>query len=99
MQTVSRIIKTLMQTNPYYGLFLCGINKKFSDKISTAGVCFSGINHELLINKDWWYSLDNDMRESVLHHEALHICFYHTVDGKLWNALCDDPKLLNIAMD
>lgn len=99
MQTVSRIIKTLMQTNPYYGLFLCGINKKFSDEISTAGVCFSGINHELLINKDWWYSLDNDMRESVLHHEALHICFYHTVDGKLWNALCDDPHLLNIAMD
>lgn len=89
-----------MRTNPYYGLFLCGLNKRFSNEIKTAGVCFSGINHELIINKDWWYSLDNDMREAVLHHEVLHICFYHTVDGKMWGSLCNyDPHLLNIAMD
>ena len=35
---VARTTKTLIFTEPFYGLFLIGINKTFSEQVPTAGV-------------------------------------------------------------
>lgn len=88
-----------MQQDPYYGLFACGLNKEFSDKIETAGVCLDGINYKLLINKEWWDGLLPDIRYGVIHHECLHLVFYHVVDSDMWHALCPDHNMLNVAFD
>jgi predicted metal-dependent peptidase len=99
MKTVSSVIKRLMQQDPYYGLFACGLNKEFSDKIETAGVCLDGINYKLLINQEWWNGLLPDIRIGVIKHELLHLVFYHVVDGEMWHALCPNHNMLNVAMD
>lgn len=99
MKTVSSVIKRLMQQDPYYGLFACGLNKEFSDKIETAGVCLDGINYKLLINQEWWSKLLPDIRYGILKHELLHLVFYHVLDGEMWHALCPNHNMLNVAMD
>jgi hypothetical protein len=50
-------------------LFACGLNKEFSDKIETAGVCLDGINYKLLINQEWWNGLLPDIRIGIIKHE------------------------------
>ena len=35
---ISKTVKKLIFTEPFYGLFMIGLNKKVSDKIPTAGV-------------------------------------------------------------
>ena len=99
MHTVSAIIKKLLIQEPYYGLFACGLNKEWSEEISTAGVSLDGINYKLVINKQWWESIDNDMKYAVIHHELNHLVFYHVVDRKTYEAICPDKDLVNIAMD
>ena len=38
IDVVAKATKTLMFKEPYYGLFLIGLNKIYSDKLPTAGV-------------------------------------------------------------
>jgi len=97
MQTVSSAVKKIMLSEPFYGLFLCGINKRFTEKIPTAAVGLEGINYCLMINKDFWYGLKDDYRYAILKHELLHLCFFHLSD--LYNKASDNHMILNIAMD
>ena len=86
-----------MLSEPFYGLFLCGINKKFTEKIPTAAIGLEGINYCLMLNKDFWYGLKEDYRYAILKHELLHMCFFHISD--LYEKASDNHRLLNIAMD
>lgn len=70
-------LKKLIYSDPFYGLFLLNINKRFSTQIETAAVARSGVNCELLINKEYWDSLDNAEQIFVLKHEIGHILFKH----------------------
>lgn len=97
MQTVSSTVKKIMLSEPFYGLFLCGINKKFTEKIPTAAVGLEGINHCLMINKDFWYGLKEDYRYAILKHELMHLCFFHISD--LYSKSSENHMILNIAMD
>lgn len=100
MQTVSATVKKLMVEEPYYGLFACGINKVFSTLVPTAAVGVDGINYMLYINEEFWKGLSEDTRYGVLKHELLHMCFFHITDGKdLYEVVCPDRNMLNIAMD
>ncbi len=99
MNTVSKIIKKLLIEQPYYGLFLCGLKKEWSDEIETAGVCLDGINYKLLINEKWWKSLSPDIQTGVILHEALHLVFYHVLDKDKYKALCPNHMMLNVAHD
>ena len=47
---VAKTTKELILDEPFYGLFLIGINKQFSDKIPTAGVSKFGVGMQLTIN-------------------------------------------------
>ena len=86
-----------MLSEPFYGLFLCGINKRFTEKIPTAAVGLEGINYCLMLNKDFWYGLKEDYRYAILKHELLHLCFFHISD--LYKKASDNHMILNIAMD
>ena len=92
---VARTTKSLIFTEPFYGLFLIGINKQYSDRIPTAGVSKHGIGMQLTINPDFYINLSEDHRYGLIKHELLHIAFGHL----LLRDLYADHKLFNIAAD
>lgn len=89
------ISKELMLEQPFYGLFLIGLNKEFGKAVDTAGVSRQNINYKLVINPDFWNSLSNNHRKGLLWHEVLHIVFDHI---NLRNSY-GDFRLFNIAAD
>ena len=98
MESVFRICKKLLIKQPFYGLFLLNINKRFSDKISTAAVGIEGINPILLINKDFWKDLNEEMQLNILIHEVSHLMFGHLTEA--WTYLRrENSELLNYATD
>lgn len=98
MESVFRICKKLLIKEPFYGLFLLNINKHYSDKIKTAAVAVEGINPVLLINKDFWKGLPEEMAVSVLKHECSHLMFGHLTEA--WAYLRkENMELLNVACD
>lgn len=98
MDTVFKTIKNLIIKEPFYGLFSLGLNKKFDNSIKTAAVAIEGINPVLLINKDFWYKLDDECKAGVIKHELGHILFQHMTSN--WEYLRKEhPTLLNVSMD
>lgn len=51
--TLEKCCKTILIKEPFYGLFLLGLNKYFGNKSQTACVCRNGINVELCVNEDY----------------------------------------------
>jgi len=79
--TIAQAVRKILVKEPFYGLFLMGLNKYFDNKVPTACVKRNGINIEIAINKDYWDSLTESLAINVLLHETLHIVFRH-----LWMA-------------
>lgn len=75
-EDLSRIGKKLMFTEMFYALFLLSLNKVVNNSIPTAGVSKNGINFQLAINEEFWFSLSDDHRTGLLKHELLHIAFF-----------------------
>ena len=92
---VARTTKSLILDEPFYGLFLVGINKKFTNQIPTAGVSKNGIGMQLTINPEFYTNLSTDHRFGLIKHELLHIAFGHLVMRDLY----PDHKLFNVAAD
>jgi predicted metal-dependent peptidase len=94
-EVLSKISKTLMLKEPFYGFFLIMLNKVWSKQVPTAGVSKNGVNYQLAINEDFFASLSDDHKLGLIKHELLHICFFHLAK---WFEFYD-KKLANIAMD
>lgn len=94
--TLDKCVKTLLIKEPFYGLFLLGVNRYFTKDIPTLGVRLNGINPELMINEEFWNSLDNDMQLAVLKHEICHILYKHIVYGP---ECYPCHEIANLAMD
>ena len=92
---VARTTKNLIFTEPFYGLFLIGINKKYTDALPTAGVSKHGIGMQLAINPNFFSELSEDHRFGLIKHELLHIAFGHLVTRDRYQ----NAKLFNIAAD
>jgi len=92
---VSKTCKTLMFTEPFYGLFLIGLNKKYREDIPTAGVSKNGIGIQIAINPKFFTGLNEKHRIGLVKHELLHISFGHLVLRDSFQC----PKLFNIAAD
>jgi len=92
---VAKTTKELILDEPFYGLFLIGINKQYSDKIPTAGVSKHGIGMQLTINPEFYINLSLPHRVGLIKHELLHIAFGHLLMRDLYS----DFKLFNIAAD
>ena len=92
---LSRISKTLIFTEPFYGIFLIGLQKEFSKQCATAGVGKHGIGMRLVINPDFFAELSELHQQGLLKHELLHIAFGHIIMADRYS----DKKLFNIAAD
>ena len=92
---VAKATKTLMFSEPFYGLFLIGLNKKYREDIPTAGVSKNGIGVQLAMNPEFILGLSEKQRIGLIKHELLHISFGHLIlrDKYL------DHKLFNVAAD
>lgn len=94
-EQLARSSKTLIFKEPFYGLFLVGLNKTFRKDIPTAGVSPNGIGAQLAINPDFFDNLSEDHRVGLLKHELLHISMGHLMLRDKFS----DHKLFNIAAD
>jgi len=92
---LSRISKTLIFAEPFYGIFLIGLQKEFTKSCATAGVGKHGIGMRLVINPDFFAELSEPHQHGLLKHELLHIAFGHIVLADRY----PDKKLFNIAAD
>jgi predicted metal-dependent peptidase len=92
---LARTSKTLIFEEPFYGLFLVGLNKTFRKDLPTAGVSKHGIGVQLAVNPDFFNSLPEEHRVGLLKHELLHIAFGHLTMRDMYA----DHKLFNIAAD
>ena len=94
-ESLAKASKELMLKEPFYGLFLIGLNKIWSNRVPTAGVSKHNINFQLAINEEFWESLSPEHHIGLLKHELLHIAFFHlTMHNDFAN-----KKLANVAMD
>jgi len=92
---LARASKTLILSEPFYGLFLIGLNKVFREDIPTAGVSPKGIGIQLSINTEFFSNLSDKHQIGLLKHELLHVSFGHmTMKDRFENF-----KLFNIAAD
>lgn len=92
---LSRATKSLLFKNPFYGLFLMTLNKKFKTNIQTACVTKEGIHEALWIGEEFWWSLPDNHKVGVLQHETLHICFGHLFTFQEYR----DRDIANLAFD
>ena len=92
---VAKTTKELILDEPFYGLFLIGINKQFSERVPTAGVSKLGIGMQLTINPEFYTNLSLPHRVGLIKHELLHIAFGHLIMRDLYS----NHKLFNIAAD
>lgn len=97
VESLAKASKDLMLREPFYGLFLIALNKKWNDNIPTACVALRRINVELHINSEFWTSKPPLIQIGVLKHELLHIAFYHLTTFR--HLLEEDHEVANIAMD
>ena len=95
VDAVSKASKTLMFAEPFYGLFLIGMNKVYKEDIPTAGVSKNGMGTQLTINPTFFWNLNIKHQQGLLKHELLHIAFGHLILRDKFN----DHKLFNIAAD
>ena len=92
---LSRISKTLIFSEPFYGIFLIGLQKEVTKDCDTAGVGKHGIGMRLVINPDFFAELSELHQQGLLKHELLHIAFGHLILADKY----PDKKLFNIAAD
>jgi len=97
VESLAKASKDLMLREPFYGLFLIALNKKWNENIPTACVALRKINAELHINSEFWNGLPPPHQMGILKHELLHIAFFHLTTFK--HLLEEDRELANIAMD
>lgn len=102
-ETLSKAIRKLLLSEPFYGMFLITLNKRWLSSLPTAAVTLNGINYEILINPEFWEKKligkdDNEtnaLKIAVLKHELLHLAFFHLTDYKHLK----EREIANIAMD
>lgn len=94
-QEITKQSKLLMLKEPFYGLFLIGLNKEIRSDIPTACVTPDKINIKLCVNPEFWLDLDEKTKLAILKHELLHIAFFHLDNFERF----PNKKLYNIAAD
>ena len=92
---VSKACKSLMFKEPFYGLFLVGMNKKYRNDLPTAGVSKNGMGVQLAINPEFFDGLNEKQQIGLLKHEILHVSFGHLIMRDKFS----DMRLFNVAAD
>lgn len=95
LNELSKVGKDLMLKQPFYGMYLLLLDKKVSKRCDTACVAKQGINYRLDVNEEFWSTLEHNHRIGLIHHELLHIVFFHLLRHDEF----ENKMLANIAMD
>lgn len=88
----------LILKEPFYGHFLTGLVKAFSEKVDTLAVSVSlGEGLKLWVNPNYWKSLKDqpELQYGLLKHEVLHIVFKHLLSIRQY----ENKRIFNIAAD
>ena len=93
--TIAQAVRKILIREPFYGLFLMGLNKYFDTRIQTACVRRNGLSVEIAINEEYWNGLDDELKINCLLHETLHIVYKHLWMSKSF----PDKNRFNIAAD
>ena len=94
-EAVSKASKTLMFSEPYYGLFLIGMNKIYRNDLPTAGVSKLNMGVQLTINPEYFGTLTARQQQGLMKHEILHVSLGHLIVRDRY----PNQKLFNIAAD
>jgi len=94
-KNLALIGKKLIFLEPYYGIFLSSLTKRFGDYPFRAGIQPTKTGIFLKFDKKFWDSSNNSEKLGVLLHELLHVCFMHPILSKSYS----DKRLFNIAAD
>lgn len=86
----------LLQSFPYYAHVLMQMERKWDPECPSAGVYQDGNKFYMIVNQEWFNSLEEGSRVSVLHHELLHVTLDHLTRSK---ELHVQNQLGNIAAD
>jgi len=95
------ILNSLSNYGIFYYKFWSLANISFTDKVKTLGIYIENKKIYLIINENFWNSLDKDQKMFCVLHEILHIIFYHF--PRIVKILSIDKNaskdILNIAAD
>lgn len=105
-ENLEKAIIGLLNNYPFYGFFLNGCRRIFTDNDKDMPTCGVNVTDKvnLYINNNFWNSLTKDEREGILQHEVDHIINLHMLrcenkDNKTFNEAADiainqyiDPK-------
>lgn len=98
-ESLAKVSKDLMLMEPFYGLFLINLDKKW-ESVGTACVALRDLNFYLKIDPEFWASLTHNQRLGLLKHELIHLAFFHLTDFKqLHGAKNEYADIVNTAMD
>lgn len=95
---LSKLTIQLILKEPFYGHFLSGLLKAFSDKVATLSLSMGlGESYKLLINPDFWQNtqLAPEKQYGLLKHEVLHLVFKHILTIREF----ENKRIFNIAAD
>ena len=99
MESVANTVKKLMITEPFYGIFASGLQRSWSTQVDIMGIVPDGLNYKLLINKNYWESLDKKHQMGLLKHNLLHMCFFHVTDFHNFEGFSNNKNIIYMAMD
>ncbi len=68
-----------MFSEPYYGLFLIGMNKVYRQDLPTAGVSKLNMGVQLSINPEYFGTLTARQQQGLMKHEILHVSLGHLI--------------------
>lgn len=94
-EDVGITLRKLLLLDPYYAMFMIGLDKQETTKVPTLAVGLNGINTVLYINPEFWFKMSQDQKYGVCKHEMMHLCFMHLVTMNNY----PNHKLDNIATD
>lgn len=98
MASLTKICKELLIREPFYGLFLLGIQKQMvsaDHPIQTAAIGPNGLNFTIYVNEKFWNELTDMEQMAVFKHELFHLLNFHLTD----DFKADNHYNMNIAQD
>lgn len=95
IKDILKTSKQLLYDQPFYGSVLLSLLKEVTTKIPTACVGVNGIMFKLMVNPDFWGTLNEKTKKGLLIHELGHIINFHLTEY----SHLEDKEIANIAMD
>lgn len=96
IDSISKTSVKLLLAEPFYGHFMMGLPKEVSTATQTAAVALMNKQTiKLIVDAEFWNTLNEDHRYGLIKHEMLHIVLKHLFVMKNY----PNKSLFNIAAD